>query len=98
MTIDATTAAWSANTVKTLALATPYTVTADGYFYIGIMIAAATVPTLNGPTLLSVSIGGIAPIVNGNDATNTGLTTPATAPATAAALTATGQGFYAYVS
>lgn len=51
-TADQLTAAWAANTVKTLALSAPYTVTADGIYWPGVMVKATTVPTLAGaPTV-----------------------------------------------
>ena len=45
-TADQLTAAWAADTVKTLALATAYTATATGVYWIGIMVKATTVPSL----------------------------------------------------
>ncbi len=43
---DQTTAAWAADTVKTLALATAYTATATGVYYVALMVKATTVPSL----------------------------------------------------
>lgn len=43
-----TTTAWAANTIKTLAMTAAYTVRETGFYYIGIMVAATTVPTLKG--------------------------------------------------
>lgn len=82
VTSDDTSTAWAASTEKTLTLATPYTVTADGLFYLQCMVAATTPPTLNG-LAGPVSFYGLAPSVAFIDNTNTGLTTPALAPATA---------------
>lgn len=45
-TADQLTAAWAADTVKTLALATAYTVVTTGVYYVGIMVKATTVPSL----------------------------------------------------
>lgn len=45
-TADQLTAAWAADTVKTLALATAYNVTALGVYYAAIMVKATTVPSL----------------------------------------------------
>lgn len=45
-TADQLTAAWTANTVKTLALATPVTVSTAGTYWLSIMVAATTPPTL----------------------------------------------------
>lgn len=80
-----TTTAWAANALKTLNIATPYTITQTGLYYLGIMVAASTVPTLVCNTASGVStLAGQAPILRGNS--TTGLTT--TMPATAAAITA----------
>jgi hypothetical protein len=45
-TADQLTAAWAADTIKTLALSTPYTVTSTGIHYVGIMVKATTVNSL----------------------------------------------------
>jgi hypothetical protein len=82
VTNDDTTTAWAANTEKQLTLASPYTVTADGLFYLSCMVTAATVPTIYGITG-DASTSGLAPAVAGKDTTHTGLTTPGSAPATA---------------
>lgn len=74
--------AWAANSRKTLALTTPFTTTYTGLHYLGIMVAATTVPTLKGNT---AKVGGQlnagAPSMGGTS--NTGLSTalPATANA-----------------
>lgn len=47
-TADQTTTAWAANTTKTLALSTAYTVTTTGVHWVGIMVTATTPPTLLG--------------------------------------------------
>lgn len=54
---DQTSTAWAANTVKTLALATPYRVPRTGVYYVGIMVKASTPPTLLGA---SVGLAGAA--------------------------------------
>jgi hypothetical protein len=56
-TADQTSTAWAANTVKTLALATPYRVPVTGVYYAAIMVKASAVPTLVGK---SVGIAGAA--------------------------------------
>jgi hypothetical protein len=48
---DQTTAAWAADTSKTLALSTPYRVTTSGIHYAAVMVKATTPPTLVGATL-----------------------------------------------
>lgn len=46
---DRTTEAWAANTTRTFVLAAPQTITADGIYFVGLMVAASTaVPTLLG--------------------------------------------------
>jgi len=87
VTVDDTNVAWAADTAKTLALAVPYTVRVSGYYYVGRMIAATTVPTLRGRTGIA-ALNALAPI-NGGTTTDTGLTTPSTAPATSSVITAT---------
>lgn len=47
---DKTSTAWAANTLTTFAMATPYTVTASGLFYIAVSVVATTVPTMKGTT------------------------------------------------
>lgn len=108
VTADDTSTAWAGNTAKTLnigqtsatangtlANATTFVVPYSGLWYVGIMVAATTPPTLRGKADNSALIHGIAPIIAG---TSTGsLTTPSTAPAPAAAITATVNLPYAYV-
>lgn len=46
---DATSAAWAATAAKKLAMTTPYTVPADGIYYVGVALSATTtIPTLAG--------------------------------------------------
>jgi hypothetical protein len=98
-TADDTNTAWTSNTLKTLTLSGgTYTVLTSGFYYVGIMVAAGTPPSLISSNSANGSAVGIVPILTGNDATNTGLTTPATAPATSAAYTISGNLPYAYVS
>lgn len=54
---DQTTTAWAANTVKTLALATPQLITEAGVYYAGIMMKATDLVSLVGK---SVGIAGAA--------------------------------------
>lgn len=96
ITADDTTTAWAANTRKALNLTSPYTVTASGYFYLGLMVAAATPPTMLGQTSQSTVLNR-PPIVQGADGTNTGLTVPAGAPNPAAAFSASGSIMYVEV-
>lgn len=92
-TTDDTTAAWGTNTVKTLNLSTPYTATADVAVYLGVLIVAVTMPTLNmGPNVIAAP-----PIVYAGNST-AALTNPASLGATAAALTAVNGPVYGYIS
>lgn len=47
-TADQTTAAWAADSVKDLALATAQTITKTGVYYCSVMVKATTVPSLTG--------------------------------------------------
>lgn len=95
-TADDTTTAWAANTVKTLALSSSFVTTYSGLHYVGIMVAAATVPTLTGVSLVSGVFGALTPLVYGTS--TTGLTTPASFTSPASAPTASTIVPYAYVS
>jgi len=97
VTNDDTSTAWGSSSVKSLNLTTPYVVPTDGFYYIGIMVNASTVPTLGGVVNASSQPGNIAPILIGTS--NTAQTTPFTVGATATALTASTAGFaYAYIT
>jgi hypothetical protein len=98
VTADDTSTAWAAQTLKSLTIAGGYTVATEGLYYIGIMVNAATPPTLGGASGYSTAVNALPPLGSGLDGTNTGLTTPATAPAIAAAFTSSGVIPYAYVS
>lgn len=84
---DQTTTAWGANTSKTLALSSPYTVPTTGIYYASIMMAAGTVVTLLGQSWL---VGSNGPIVTGQKtiAQTSGAALTTTAPATIASATA----------
>lgn len=82
VTNNDTSTAWAANTVKTLNLTAQYTVPYTGFYYIGVMVAATTVPTLKGHTAFTASqLHGAAPIIGGTS--STGLTTALPNPAAA---------------
>lgn len=83
LTSDDTNVAWPANTVKTLTLSAPFTTTYQGLHYIGVLVRAIVVPSLQGAALSAPNsvAAQIAPPTAGN--CDTGLTTPATCPATA---------------
>lgn len=92
---DQTSTAWAANTVKTLAMSTPYRVPTSGVYYIGYFMAAGTVPTLKGNTAKTgAQLAGTAPILQGSS--STGLTT--SMPNPAAAITVQTTSFWAAVS
>lgn len=95
VTTDGLTAAWAVNTAQTRSFATPITVKQSGFYYIGRVIVAATVPTLRG-RVVEVNLNTIPPIGSGTT-TDTGLTTPATAPATSSVITPTTLQHYATV-
>jgi hypothetical protein len=99
VTNDDTTTAWAANTAKTLTISGGYTIATEGYYYVGIVVAAATPPTLAGTTSgVSNPVGNVAPSLAGPDTANLGLTTPATAPAGPVTITVSTLTPYAYVS
>lgn len=82
---DQTSTAWAANTMKTLAMTTPYTIPTSGLYYIGMFMAATTIITSKGNTAKTGGqLAATAPILHGAT-TDTGLTT--TFPATAGAIT-----------
>lgn len=83
---DQTSTAWAANTVKTLAMGTPYLVPTTGLYYLMLSVVATTVPTIKGGTgKTGGQLGGTAPILQGLSSTtySTG-----TAPASLGAITA----------
>lgn len=90
-----TTTAWAANTVKTLAMTTPYRVPSSGLYYIGYYMTATTRPTLKGNAAKTgAQLAGAAPILHGTS--STGLTTALPDPA--GAITASTWTFWAAVS
>lgn len=84
---DQLTAAWAANTAKTLALATPFTVVTPGVYYVACMVKATSVPTLVGVTLATATSAGA--VIAGQKilAQNSGSALTTTAPATVASPT-----------
>lgn len=90
-----TTTAWPANTVKTLAMTTPFRVSVSGLYYIGYFMTATTVATLKGGTARTGGqLANTAPVIYGTS--STGLTTALPNPA--AAITGTTASLYASVS
>jgi hypothetical protein len=86
-TADQTSTAWAANTVKTVALATPYTVPTSGVYYAAVMVKATTPPTLLGASL---NVNASSAVVTGQKvlAYTSGSALTDTAPATIATPTA----------
>jgi hypothetical protein len=79
---DQLTAAWAANTQKTLAMVTPYTIPSDGIYYIGMFMTATTIITSKGNTAITNgALAAVAPILHG--ISTTGLTTALPNPAAA---------------
>jgi hypothetical protein len=63
---DATSAAWSANTIKTLAMTSAYTIPTTGLYYLGVSVTATTMPTLKGgPAKTGAQLAATAPILGG---------------------------------
>jgi|GEM_PF-2735311 len=92
---DQTTTAWAANTVKTLAMTTPYRVPTSGLYYIGFWMTATTIITMKGGTAKTGGqLAASTPILHGTS--TIGLTT--TAPDPAAAITGGLVSIYAAVS
>jgi hypothetical protein len=90
-----TTAAWAANTVKTLAMTTPYRVPVTGLYYIGLLQVATTIATIKGGTAkTSGTLAAAVPVLHGTS--STGLTT--TLPNPAAAITGGTASIYAAVN
>jgi len=94
-TADQLTAAWAANTVKTLALTAAYRVPTSGLYYIGYYMKATTVITMKGGTARATTgLANIAPILAGTS--TTALTTAL--PATAGSITVSLASIYAAVT
>lgn len=86
---------WVASTVKTFPL--PYTVPTSGVYYLGLLVAATTVPTIRGSNLTASATNTVIPNgkqVSGFHAT-TGLTNPASAPATLGSISNSSNLLYA---
>lgn len=93
--VNDTSTAWAANSRKTLALTSTFTTTYSGIHYLGIMVAATTVPTIKGNTAKTGGqLNASAPTMGGTS--TTGLTTAL--PATAAAPGTVTTSFWGCVS
>lgn len=79
VTADDTSTAWAANTAKTLTISGGFVTTYSGLHFLGCMVKATTVPTLQGiptsgdPLVGTVKVGGVA---------DSSLTNPASCPST----------------
>ena len=92
---DQTTTAWAANTIKTLAMTTPYRVPTSGLYYIGFYMVATTVITMKGGNAKTGGqLAAAAPILHGTS--TAALTT--TLPDPAAAITGGLVSIYAGVT
>jgi hypothetical protein len=89
------TSAWAANARKTFTIATDaadasissYTIPSTDLYFVGIMVAATTVPSLRGAQVASTVLLNLILALNGT--ADTGQTTPAACPDTLAAITTT---------
>lgn len=67
---DLTSTAWTANTLRTFTMQSPYTVTTTGLYYIAYSTVATTCPTIKGNTARAASQLAITtPVVNGVSST-----------------------------
>lgn len=96
LTADDTSTAWGANTKKTLNLSAAYRTTYSGLHYCGILVVAATPPSLLGVNAATAFVLGETPILN--RASSTSLTDPASCPATVTGGSSSSNVPYAYVS
>lgn len=86
VTADQLTTAWAADTIKTVAVGTPYTIPTSGLYYVGIMMKATTpISTVGIGALGKTTVAGISPIIAATS--STGQTTPPALAATMGALT-----------
>lgn len=81
-TADQLTAAWAANAVKTLALATPQEIQRAGVYYAAIMVKATTVPSLCSKVLPTAADSDVVLTGQKKLAVTSGSSLTTTAPAT----------------
>lgn len=99
VTADNTSTAWGTQTLRSLAIghtysagwnvASSFTTTYTGVYYLGIMVKASTVPTLVGGSI-NGTLAALTTVTAFTDTANTGLTVPTGAPATATQSTVLG--------
>jgi hypothetical protein len=75
---DITTAAWTASALRTFTMTTPYLVTADAFFYIGLALVGGTIPTIESVTGLLTAGSRLATPRPDMVTALTGVTTPVT--------------------
>jgi hypothetical protein len=95
-TTDDTTAAWAANTAKTLSLSSAYTPGSDTLAYVGVMVAATTPPTFCGKGLALQALAHLTPSLS--TLSTSGLTTPSADGTTLAAGSGNTSLPYCYLS
>lgn len=86
-TADQTTTAWAANTVKTVALGTPQTISTSGVYYAAMMMKATATVTLAGVTVLNAANLGALIATQKVVSQTSGSALTATAPSTIASPT-----------
>lgn len=92
---DDTSTSWATFTAQAFTLGTPYAVTTSGNYYVGLMVAGTTMPTVYGITMSGTVLQGLpSPAISGTS--STGLT--ATAPNPAAALNVVNGVAFAWVT
>lgn len=96
VTADDGATAWAANSKKSLAMASPYTVPTSGWYYFGICVVGGTVPSLFGIGAGQANLSSENPPIS--IACDSGLTDPASAPNTATSVGGSGSWAYAYAT
>lgn len=91
---DLTNTAWAASSEQVFTFATPFTIPSDGLYYLGLVVVATTVPTIDGVTGV-VTLNARTPAVAFTDTAHT-LTNPASAATTATNSAGFGA-LYAYI-
>lgn len=99
VTVDALTGLWSANTVYSLNLQTPYVAAQDFIPVVGVVMVATTVATVMMPAAGNATMDGFTALgITGSGQGATGLTVPSDAPATYTVPATPQMPFYAYLT
>ena len=93
---NGTSGAWAGNAAKTFTFGAAYTVPSTGWYYVGLMVAATTVPSIIGISDGYTDVSGIAPVLSASS--STGQTSPPALAATMGAFTAKSQKAWAYLT